>query len=84
MKGLATFLGGLAVGTLVGILIAPDKGTATRDRIKDCLRKRGILPSDEIDILIEEITSNPEARFDEATREEQPDKPSETNKAEKK
>lgn len=68
MKGLAKFLGGLAVGALVGMLIAPDKGSATRDRIKDCLRKRGILPTNEIDILIEELSADPEATFEEAQR----------------
>lgn len=69
MKGLGIFLGGLAVGALAGLLLAPEKGTVTRDRIRECLRKRGILPTDEIDILIEELQADPAAGFDEARRE---------------
>lgn len=68
MKGLGIFLGGLAIGTVAGLLMAPEKGAATRERIKECLRKRGILPTPEIDILIEEITSNPDGAFGEAVR----------------
>lgn len=69
MKGLSIFLGGLAVGAIAGILLAPDKGSVTRDRIRDYLRKKGILSEDEIDILIEEIQNDPEGSgFSPATR----------------
>lgn len=69
MKGLGIFLGGLAIGAVAGMLMAPDKGSVTRDRIRECLRKRGIIPTNEIDVLIEEITTDPEAGFEEARRE---------------
>ena len=35
VKVLGGFLGGVAVGTLAGILIAPDRGSNTRRKIKD-------------------------------------------------
>jgi gas vesicle protein len=35
MKVLGGFLGGVALGTLAGILIAPDRGSNTRKKFKD-------------------------------------------------
>ena len=59
MKGLsllAAFLGGAAVGAAIGILYAPEKGTETRDKIAEALRKRGIkLNRKEMDSLVDEI-----------------------------
>lgn len=53
---LAAFIGGAAVGTAVGILFAPEKGTETRDKIAEALRKRGIkLNRKEMDSLVDEI-----------------------------
>ena len=61
MKGLnllAVFLGGAAVGAACGILFAPDKGSATRARIAEALRKRGInLTSKEMECLVEDIAA---------------------------
>ena len=53
---LAAFLGGAAVGAACGVLFAPEKGTDTRNRIAEAIRKRGIkLNSKDMESLVDEI-----------------------------
>ena len=53
---LAAFLGGAAVGAECGVLFAPEKGTDTRNRIAEAIRKRGIkLNSKDLESLVDDI-----------------------------
>lgn len=56
LNGLAAFLGGAAVGAACGVLFAPEKGTDTRNRIAEAIRKRGIkLNSKDMESLVDDI-----------------------------
>ena len=58
MNWIYAFLGGAIVGAGAAILFAPEKGEDLRARIKDPLRKKGIICSDsEIDALVEQLTT---------------------------
>lgn len=58
MNWIYAFLGGAIVGAGAAILFAPEKGEDLRTRIKDLLRKKGIICSDsEIDALVEQLTT---------------------------
>jgi len=54
---IAAFIGGMAVGAAAGILLAPEKGADTRERIAEALRKRGIkLNRREMNALVDDIS----------------------------
>lgn len=55
---LYAFIGGALVGAGAALLLAPEKGSDVRQRIKELLRRKGILCSDsEIDALVEQLTT---------------------------
>lgn len=58
ITAISAFLGGAIVGAAVALLVAPEKGSDTRNKIKDILRKKGIIASEsEIDLLVEQLTT---------------------------
>lgn len=57
MKGFYTFLAGAAVGAIATALLTPTSGPELRARIRMCLQKRGILPNDNMDDLVELIAT---------------------------
>lgn len=55
---ISAFLGGAIVGCGAALLFAPEKGTEVRNKICECLRKRGIKISDkEVDALVAELSA---------------------------
>ncbi len=61
---LLAFVTGAAVGAACGILMAPEKGSETREKIAEALKKRGIrLGRKEMDELVKDIAEElePEA-----------------------
>ncbi|MCC8070708.1 MAG: YtxH domain-containing protein [Bacteroidales bacterium] len=55
---LYAFIGGAIVGAATALLLAPEKGEDIRRRIKQCLQRKGIIcTDDEIDALVEQLTT---------------------------
>ncbi|MCQ2286792.1 MAG: YtxH domain-containing protein [Bacteroidales bacterium] len=55
-KHLFSFIGGLATGAIIALLLAPDKGSETRRKISEKLKEKGIdLSSEELDNFIETL-----------------------------
>lgn len=56
---ISAFLGGAIVGCGAAMLFAPEKGSEVRNKIVECLRKRGIKISDaEVDALVAELAAS--------------------------
>lgn len=60
MKGLLTFVFGVAVGAAAAALLTPVTGPELRERIRLLLQKRGLIAVDDIDELVEMIAAEVE------------------------
>lgn len=61
MKGLYAFLGGALVGACAAALLTPASGKDLRCKIKDVLRKYGVVKETEEEAIIDQIVAEIEA-----------------------
>ena len=55
-SNILALLGGVAIGVIVAILLAPDSGKNTREKINNKLKEKGInLSKEELDEFIEKM-----------------------------
>lgn len=55
---IGAFIGGVALGALLGLLFAPQSGEETRKKIAEALEKRGIkLSEEQLDAFINDLKS---------------------------
>lgn len=66
----ATFLGAAAIGAGVAMLVAPETGEELRARIRIKLQEYGIIPTDDVDELVERIAIELEESNDEEAENE--------------
>ena len=58
-----TFLGGTALGAMIALLVAPDKGLDTRKKLRRKLKKHGIdLSKEELSELIDRLRCKKQAK----------------------
>lgn len=62
---ISAVIGGAIAGAAVGLLFAPEKGSDTRDKIINALRKKGIyLKKNKMEELVDEIEEHLEKAVD--------------------
>ena len=65
-SNILALLGGVAIGAIVALLLAPDSGKNTREKINNKLKEKGInLSKEELDEFIEKMKKHFGIRRDE-------------------